>query len=759
VVALGGLGCVLLAVVLVVSHQQISAALRRATEAGEDLAGANAALREEKEKLEKALARETRALAAEQQTSYLQHIALAHRDLFDNEVTRAEEHLDACPPELRHWEWHYLKRLCHSELLSFPERASTYGAQLAFGPAAQMAGGGWLVTGVDGPLLDDNWFLLPGLVRIRDRDTGKLLRTLQAAAHNLTSMAVSPDGQYVAASSEDPGSPAVVQVWDARSGKALANLRGDTGQAPQRINRPVIPNTSRLAFSPDSRRLAAVGNDAVARVWDLANGKEALTLRGHTKVIRTVAYSPNGDHLATADDGAVIVWDARTGKALHTFLDGGGVLALLFGQDGQRLFAAFYQGVKVWEVSTGKEAFSRTPQGFSGGMSTAFSRDGQYLATTCADKTVKVWNVNSGAVVVTCHGHRRNVLGVAFSPDGRRLASSGWDDTVKVWDALADAENRVLSSREWKVLDPAFSPDGKRLVAVAPDQTLLLLDHTTGEIARRLRPQDSDVTMTAFSRDGRWIASAGKDGTVKIWDTQSGREALAYRAHTGAVEKLAFSGDGRYLATAGADETIKVCDARTGQEIFALPGQKGPVRSVALSPDGRRVVCANSGSASDQVKVWDVATRQESVRLRDQGGYVFSVAASHDGRLLAAGNNDGSPGNPAGEIRIWDAATGERLHFLRGHSDRVLSLVFSPDARRLVSTCAAKTVKVWDVKTGKEVLAPRGAIWMNGGTVGMSPDGRYLALTAGGLAAWDLVLWDAGPRGGESAAAPKEPKP
>jgi WD40 repeat protein len=764
VVAIGGLGCVLLATVLVVSHRQVNAALSRATEASEHLEEANAALREEKEKLEKALARETRALATEQQTSYLQHIALAHRDCVDYEVqvNRAEEHLEACPPELRHWEWHYLKRLCHSELLSFRERASTYGAQLVFGPEGQMAGSGWLVTGVDGAWGEDNWFLFPGFVKIRDKDTGEVLRTLQAACHNLTSVAVSPDGQYLAASSEDPGSPAVAQVWDARSGKAMYTLRGDTGEAPQRIGRPMIPNSQRLAFSPDSRRLATVGNDTVARVWSLANGKEVLSLQGHTKVIRTVAYSPSGDHLATADDGTVIVWDARTGKALHTFPGEGAVLALLFGLDGQRLFAASHW-VKAWEVVSGKEAFSHPLRGFSRSTSTAFRCDGRYLAAACADKTVKVWDVESGELAITCRGHRQEVLGVAFSPDGRRLASSGWDDTVKLWDALGDAEFRVLSSADWKVLSPAFSPDGKRLVAVGADQCLLLLDPATGEIARRLRPHGSDVTMTAFSRDGQWIASADKDGTVKVWDAQSGREAVAYRAHTSAVEKLVFSGDGRYLATTGADETIKVCNARTGQEVFALSGQKGPGRSVALSPDGGRVVCANSGAAGDQVTVWEVATRQESLRLRNQGGYVFSVACSHDGRLIAAGNHDGNPFNPAGEIHIWDAATGERLHRIRGHAGHVFSVAFSPDDRRLVSDSGDKTVKVWEVKTGKEVLTPRAALWETGGTVGMSPDGRYLALALGGrdlaFAACHLVIWDASPRAGKSPAAPKEPKP
>ena len=455
--------------------------------------------------------------------------------------------------------------------------------------------------------------------------------------------------------------------------------------------------------------LASGSADATVRLWDVASGREIRTLSGHTAVVHSVAFSPDGKLLASGSaDTTVRLWDVASAREIRTLSGHTNVVtSIVFSPDSNLLASGGYDNtIKLWDVAAGREL--RTLSGHRNWVgSVAFSPDGALLASGSMDHTTKLWDVASGREIRTLSGQTAFVSSVAFSPDGKVLASGGYDPTTKLWDVTRGRVLRTLAGGFF-----AFSQDWKVLASLNGDDTIKLWDVTNGRELRTLSGHKDQLNSVAFSPDGQMLASGSNDNTIKLWDVTSGRELRTLSGHTGFVNSVAFSPDGKLLASGSADTTVRLWDLATGREICTLSRHTAVVNSVAFSPDGKLLA---SGSWDNTIKLWDVTAGRELRTLSGHTNWVLSVAFSPDGQVLASGSIDNT-------IKLWDVPSGRELRTLRGHTSAVFFVAFSPDGKILASGSTDGTTREWDVSSGKERIA-----------LLAFTDGSYLAITPEGF--------------------------
>jgi WD40 repeat protein len=366
----------------------------------------------------------------------------------------------------------------------------------------------------------------------QDKNQDKVL-SLPGYSGRATSLAVSRQGGPVAASF-DSGS---VMVWEqgkllfssrqqfprsncvalSPSGHRLAIARGKTVRVEEwsdRLGGRKLANAGRiLAFDSASKNLLCARGDTV---WD---GTRAISkpLPGLKGGMMSLASNRNGQLLADAGEDSVCVWNLETGKKVvcHT----GPVTALAFSPDGQQLATAGLDKIiKVWETTGGQLLFN-LPGHADEILSLSFSADGKRLASGCKGWIVKVWDLeNQEALLSLDQGHENWVSGVAFSRDGRWLASASTDKTIKIWDARNGKEVRTLRGHNVAVVAVVFSPNGKRLFSAGQDGTLKVWDTAGGQELLSLASQQKGITDLILSPDGQLLATGNADGSAIIWD-------------------------------------------------------------------------------------------------------------------------------------------------------------------------------------------------------------------------------------------------
>ena len=367
-------------------------------------------------------------------------------------------------------------------------------------------------------------------------------------------------------------------LWDAQTGEFLAKSadRNEGGH---------INTVSGVAFNPDKNKdqVATVSWDNTVKIWNLIQKGSTWsfsrtdTLAGHTNSIWAVAYSPDGQHLASgSSDTTVILWDLGQISQIgfHLAQMQGETWALTASSDGKQLAAGDEAGnIRIWNFDGVhfSDPINITHEG--GVLTLAYSHDNKWLASAGYDKSIRVWNTQTGEEAWHIDkAHDDQIWQVMFSPNDQWLASVSYDATAKIWDTSTQEHGQVgitlipndPAQKDDRLFTLTFNKDGTKLLVAGYASNIYVWDVSNPASFQSLDPltgHSAAVNSLAFN----WqypplLASTSDDKTLLIWDTEETQTGFQHTSKVvglnESMEAVTFNPNGTQLASATNNSTV-----------------------------------------------------------------------------------------------------------------------------------------------------------------------------------------------------------
>ena len=582
---------------------------------------------------------------------------------------------------------------------------------------------------------------------------------IQTGQVNIDSIAFSLDGKFLATSN---GRFRQIKLWEVATGRELRTL--------------TLPPGTRIgpsAFVKGSHTLATVITIILKRnylnFWNIDDGSVTTA---DLRPAGGFVLNSGGTLLGGLTVGGIKIWDLNT-RVVHRSFEADRVALLALSGDGKTLAARLsfpnQDSIRVLNVESG--TVIRTVKEDNEVTTFSLSRDGGVLASVTIEGRLKLWDVNSGAVLRTfrrkpdclAFNSEGNILAVGesqgalqswggialidlatgndlselkaqtervsslgFSSDGRLLASGTQFRNVKLWTLTSGGTFQTLGRSEGPVNSVVFSPDSRLLAAGGTDVRLWNVNSGAG--VQRIELSDT-VSVLALSNDGGKLAVKGGDGTIiELYDAKTGIRLRSLSGHSDVITAIAFNPDGLSIASASKDGTIRFWDPSTGVQQRLLKANVKAVQAIAFSPNGKLLA---SGGDSKSIKLWDPNTGAQLRTLIGRAEYVYGLAFSQDGTMLVS-KADGLSTSERGMVELWSIDSAALMRTFKIEAEDV---AFSADARVLATSQADGAIRLWDIPTGTE-LASLIAVGAKDWLV-VKPDGLF----DGSSAAWSKIFW------------------